>query len=210
MDFIDVLFCKRVVTKLHNNGFNDIEYRLYNNGTAVSFILTLNDGHRLERPFTLRFLNNCRDVYPEVFVVQELLRSVRNHYSVKAYNAPRSADLIISSISKIDPSGLNYSRAIDKVIFNDPATIVIWKDGTKTITKCGELDIYDPEKGLAMCFAKKLLGNEGNYYNVFTKWLPKEEESDIEYGCPFDEPPIYRQVKEACDKIYDKITNGGY
>ncbi len=99
---------------------------------------------------------------------------------------------------------------IQKVIFNDPATIVIWKDGSKTVTKCCEHDIYDPEKGLAMCFAKRLLGNKGNYYNVFAKWLPKEEENDIEYGAPFDEPPIYRQVKEACNKIYDKITNGGY
>lgn len=222
MDFIDVLFCKRVLTKLENNGIHST-YNVYNDGAAVSFILTLDDGHRLEKDFTLRSLNNCREVYPEVFVAQDLLGCVRDYYNVKPHDEinalpyfkpvnykPRSTDLIISSISKIDLSGLNYSRAIDKVIFNDPATIVFWKDGSKTVTKCGELDIYDPEKGLAMCFAKKLLGNEGNYYNVFTKWLPKEEENDVEYGCPFDEPPIYRQVKEACDKIYDKITNGGY
>lgn len=64
---------------------------------------------------------------------------------------------------------------IEKVIFNKPATIVIWKDKTKTVVKCGENDIYDPEKGLAMCYVKKILGNKGIYYNVFKKWLPKEE-----------------------------------
>lgn len=101
---------------------------------------------------------------------------------------------------------VDFRPQIKKVIFNDPATIVFWKDGSKTITKCGELDVYDPEKGLAMCFAKKLLGNEGNYYNIFTEWLPKEEENDIEYGAPFDEP--FKQVKEACNKLYDKITAG--
>ena len=69
---------------------------------------------------------------------------------------------------------LNFKNQIEKVIFNDPATIVFWKDRSKTVTKCGEMDIYDPEKGLAMCFAKKLLGDKGNYYNVFTKWLPNE------------------------------------
>jgi len=61
---------------------------------------------------------------------------------------------------------------IKKVIFNDPATIVFWEDGTKTVVKCGENDIFDPEKGLTMAIAKKALGNEGNYYNAIKKWLP--------------------------------------
>ena len=64
---------------------------------------------------------------------------------------------------------------IKKVHFNDPATIVIWADGTKTIVRCQEGDIYDPEKGLAMAIAKKSLGNKGNYCEVFKKWLPKED-----------------------------------
>ena len=68
---------------------------------------------------------------------------------------------------------------IKKVIFNKPATIVFWSDGTKTIVKCGENDIYDPEKGLAMAVAKKFLGtnkSHSNYMNEFKKWLPKEED----------------------------------
>lgn len=68
-----------------------------------------------------------------------------------------------------------YDMRIEKVIFNDPATIVLWKDGTKTIVKCGNEDAYDPEKGLAMAIAKKALGNDGNYYEVFKKWLPEED-----------------------------------
>lgn len=61
---------------------------------------------------------------------------------------------------------------ITKVIFNDPATIVFWLDGTKTVVKCDDKEIYDPEKGLAMAISKKSLGNQGNYYNEFKKWLP--------------------------------------
>lgn len=61
-----------------------------------------------------------------------------------------------------------------KVIFNDPATIVYWKDGTKTVVKA-EGESFDPEKGLAMAITKKHLGNEGNYYDIFREWLPKEE-----------------------------------
>ena len=71
----------------------------------------------------------------------------------------------------------NSSRMnIKKVIFNNPATIVFWSDGSKTVVK-SYLDDYDPEKGLAMAIAKKSLGNEGNYYNVFKKWLPKDDET---------------------------------
>jgi len=58
---------------------------------------------------------------------------------------------------------------IDKVIFNDPATIVFWKDGTKTVVKAGNDEYFDKEKGLAMAISKKVLGNKGNYYNTFKK-----------------------------------------
>ena len=61
---------------------------------------------------------------------------------------------------------------ITKVIFNDPATIVFWEDDTKTVVKCDDKERYDPEKGLAMAISKKALGNQGNYYNEFKKWLP--------------------------------------
>ena len=67
---------------------------------------------------------------------------------------------------------------IKDVIYNDPATIVFWMDGTKTVVKCGDYDIYDPEKGLAMAIAKKTLGNQGNYYETFKSWLPEEDELD--------------------------------
>lgn len=63
---------------------------------------------------------------------------------------------------------------IKNIIYNDPATIVFWEDGTKTVVKCKN-EKFDPEKGLAMAFSKKMLGNKGNYYNVFKKWLPDEK-----------------------------------
>ena len=68
--------------------------------------------------------------------------------------------------------------SIKKVIFNYPATIVLWSDGSKTVVKCQDGDIYDPEKGLAMDISKKALGNKGNYCNEFKKWLPEEEEEE--------------------------------
>lgn len=62
--------------------------------------------------------------------------------------------------------------AIEKVIFNNPYTIVLWGDKTKTIVKCQEGDVYSPETGLFTCIAKKALGNKGNFNEVFKKHIP--------------------------------------
>lgn len=78
-----------------------------------------------------------------------------------------------NSIKKI------YLNTITKVVFNDPATIVFWRDGTKTVVKCNPGDVFDPEKGLAMACTKKLFGNNGFYYDIFRKWLPEEEEESL-------------------------------
>ena len=67
---------------------------------------------------------------------------------------------------------------IKNVIFNDPATIVFWEDGTKAVVKCQNGDEFDPEKGLAMAIAKKAYGNKCSYWNKLKKWLPKEEPVD--------------------------------
>ena len=86
---------------------------------------------------------------------------------------------IMKSLSERMPIGKlnqNKNEMLDKiknVIFNKPATIVFWADGTKTDVKCGHED-FDPEKGLAMAIAKKALGNIGNYYETFKTWLPEQ------------------------------------
>lgn len=68
--------------------------------------------------------------------------------------------------------------SISRVIFNPPATIVFWSDKSKTVVKAHEDDEFDPEKGLAMAISKKALGNQGNYYNVFDKWIEEPLEED--------------------------------
>ena len=67
-----------------------------------------------------------------------------------------------------------YGRSalrIKKVIFNDPATIVFWADGTKTVAKAHGDDKFDKEVGLTVCIAKKALGNRSNFDKVFKKWI---------------------------------------
>ena len=44
---------------------------------------------------------------------------------------------------------------------------VVWKDGTHTVMKCHPEDEWDEEKGIAMCFMKKVFQNRGCYYDTF-------------------------------------------
>lgn len=87
-------------------------------------------------------------------------------------------------------------NSIRKVIFNAPATIVLWTDDTKTVVKCGKNDTYDMEKGLALCIAKKYLGNKSNFNNVFKEWLPEPEEV------------CEKSVKELIDQAFTEFTGG--
>lgn len=87
---------------------------------------------------------------------------------------------------------------IKDVIYNRPATIVFWEDGTKTVVKCKN-EKFDPEKGLAMAFSKKMLGNKGNYYNAFKKWLPEEKPRNAAI-------PICHEVRNMCAINADKIS----
>lgn len=60
---------------------------------------------------------------------------------------------------------------ISEVIFNKPATIVKWADGTKTVVKTRGKERYNKEKGLAMAIAKKAMGNTSYYYTIMERYL---------------------------------------
>lgn len=82
---------------------------------------------------------------------------------------PKKWDKFIDSLGKSNEEKPHIPD-IKNVIFHDPATIVWWEDGTKTVVKAYE-DKFDAEKGLTMAIAKKALGNKGNYYEVIKKWV---------------------------------------
>lgn len=84
------------------------------------------------------------------------------------FNMCRFAPREIVDVLKELPS-LNNSTAIKEVIFHDPATVVYWEDGTKTVVKCQDEE-FDKEKGLLAAIAKKVYGNKGNFNNIIKKY----------------------------------------
>lgn len=110
----------------------------------------------------------------------------------------------VSSIS-ID----NMSGKIKKVIFNPPATIIFWKDGSKTVVKCNG-EAFDPEKGMAMAISRKVLGDSYDYYNVFEKWCKKYKEpksilTPQEVAAKYMTPPIVSELNEQLQMAAEAV-----
>ena len=115
------------------------------------------------------------------FEKDEYIRLLQRHiHSMAAENARLKRELDdlrkkqndIPSAYPKSTFGLAYQEckirptfAIDKVLFNPPATIVFWLDGTKTVVKCKEGEEFSEWAGIALCLAKKLYGP--NFHKIF-------------------------------------------
>lgn len=97
-----------------------------------------------------------------------------NNISCYHYDPDHSIDATRYCVNDMINSNycLKNSTIIKKVIFNNPRTIVIWGDNTKTIVKKEKDDIWDPEKGLAMAIVKKYFGKT----SIIKKWTEKLSE----------------------------------
>lgn len=63
---------------------------------------------------------------------------------------------------------------IKRVIINEPATIILWEDGSKTVVKCASDEPFDPEKGIAMAYIKHVMFNDKT--TKCNKWFDKQLE----------------------------------
>jgi len=60
----------------------------------------------------------------------------------------------------------NCCTIFDKVIYNPPATIVYWNDGTKTIVRCGPNDKFNEESGFAAALLRKVYGDRQKFQKM--------------------------------------------
>ena len=133
-------------------------------------------------PVTIDYIETTADTFPkfEGHVTGPAKVSYRSFYDIRN-DAEVPRDIYRNILNSTYGMSSSHIPEIKNVIFNDPATIVFWEDGTKTVVKCQDGDEFDPEKGLAMAIVKKAYGNKSNYCNKMKKWLPKEESVDTDY-----------------------------
>lgn len=91
-------------------------------------------------------------------------RPVKMTYDEVVFPMNYFADWRIN-INKFNP------EHIEKVIFNPPATIVIFKDGSKEVVKCSNGDTYDPELGFAQAMMNVMFGSRSTYSKFIKKQI---------------------------------------
>lgn len=96
---------------------------------------------------------------------------------------------------------------IRKVIFNDPATVVLWSDGTKTVVKCGPEDKFDTEKGLAMAIVKKMAGNDNSFHKVFKQYTKKKKKEPGSIGSISDIMASLNQAAAIATKTVHEFAH---
>ena len=127
------------------------------------------DGCQCEKPIGRGYGFNHGMIYSEPYTIDK--NEPDKLHSIDEFDIIKEMQKMKKSTNK------PVMNPIKKVIFNPPATIVFWKDGSKTVVKAQNAE-YDPEKGLAMAIARHYLcdvcGLE-RYDGVFNRYLPKDK-----------------------------------
>ena len=75
------------------------------------------------------------------------------------------------------PSLLSNPLYPEKIIYNGPATIVFWKDGTKTVVKAMDGVDANPYHGFTAALAKKIYGSSSKVNKIVGKYAPEDKMS---------------------------------
>lgn len=98
----------------------------------------------------------------------------------------------------------------DRIIFSPPATIVFWKDGTKTVVKCAEGEKFDHYTGFCYAFTERFLGSISHIKKLCQKsstGLPEASESIVEEEkcdgpmSSFEKKSVAYMRRAICDKF---------
>lgn len=147
--------------------------------------------------------NMCPDLPPVVLMDNhELTRAIHKgmaiDYSRQSMEQAKKNDIVKFGMCSV---------SIRKVIFNDPATIVLWSDGTKTVVKCGPEDTFDMEKGLAMAIVKKMAGNDNRFHKVFKQYTKKKKKEPGSIGSISDITAGLNQAAAIATKTVHELAH---
>ena len=93
-------------------------------------------------------------------VYKELEQEIANSFLEKELDEDEiDNDLnLIRMIEELEAEEQYDYLAYERIIFNDPATIVIWADGTRTVVKACKEDKFDKGVGLKTALLQRVLG----------------------------------------------------
>lgn len=147
--------------------------------------------------------NMCNDLTTAMLVDEKAIaRAVHEgmavDYGRQSTERAKKNDIVLFGMCRV---------SIRKVIFNDPATIVLWSDGSKTVVKCGPEDSYDMEKGLAMAIVKKMAGNDNRFHKVFKQYTKKKKKEAGSVGAISDMMAGLNQAAAIATKTVHELAH---
>lgn len=92
---------------------------------------------------------------------------------------------------------------IKSVVFNGPATIVFWNDGTKTVVKCADGEIYNKRTAIMWAIMKKAYGNSSKVNKAFDELIEGDEVASDNVNDDFSaNPSLSSAVKNFVNSMY--------
>jgi hypothetical protein len=142
-----------------------------------------------ERQRALPDLDSLFDMYFNKHLAENLMEHAKNE--------PARCEKMVGKV--VDAIAENEAKRyqIQSITANHKknAFTVVWGDGSHTIIHLQPGDIWDDEKALAMCFVKHMMGDKGNFNDIFTEELPakikhigKVEPVEEKHECKCDTP----------------------
>lgn len=89
----------------------------------------------------------------------DCLRMPANYYEAAKYISNKYTKSYEQAMAKGEFRTMKYVYKPLKIIYNDPATIVFWRDGTKTVVKRMEKEKFNPYTAFCAALAKKIYGS---------------------------------------------------
>lgn len=99
---------------------------------------------------------------------EELRKEILSNMKLPRDTANYCANDVLTTMKVAETKNF-YSLNVSKIIFNPPATIVFWEDGTKTVVKCAEEDEFSEYYGFLVALGKKVYENNSQIKKLIDK-----------------------------------------
>lgn len=102
-------------------------------------------------------------------------------------------------VNKVEHKTPDKKYEVDHIIYNHPATIVFWKDGTKTVVKCSENDPYIRYNAFCAALAKKIYGNNSQVNKIVASGIDQGRPQKKPHGEKKDISRLLKVNKKAIE-----------
>ncbi len=122
------------------------------------------------------------------------------------HNAERKDPLVktVKTSEKEKTTMSTIDFRVKKIMHNGPATIVFWKDGTKTVVRLKDGDKYDPYAAFTAAVAKRLYGKTVKISEIVDRYSKDLKKIDIPEAPPRD--LSVEELKAAAEKLGYRVS----